>query len=151
MEGHTAEVNSVAFSPNGEQIVSGSGDKDIRIWDITCCSETPTSAVSASTAESSSSIVSDPATHDMLIWERLSPQQLSHLWIPQTDGWLVVGGYPDIRLFWYPPELHHTLPTPPCVQISSTSSQTHLKLEHHSLGPTWHSITFPPEVISSGD
>jgi WD40 repeat protein len=31
--GHTAGVNSVAFSPDGQHIVSGSRDKTLKIWD----------------------------------------------------------------------------------------------------------------------
>jgi WD40 repeat protein len=30
--GHTVRVNSVAFSPDGQHIVSGSDDKTIRVW-----------------------------------------------------------------------------------------------------------------------
>lgn len=32
LEGHTDSVNSVLFSPNGKNIVSGSSDKTIKIW-----------------------------------------------------------------------------------------------------------------------
>ena len=31
--GHTGEVNSISFSPDGQTIVSGSSDRTIRIWD----------------------------------------------------------------------------------------------------------------------
>jgi WD40 repeat protein len=33
LEGHIAGVRSVAFSPDGKQIVSGSGDTTVRRWD----------------------------------------------------------------------------------------------------------------------
>ncbi len=34
LEGHTSLITSVMFSPNGEQLASGSGDNTIRLWNV---------------------------------------------------------------------------------------------------------------------
>ena len=36
LTGHTSGVRSVAFSPDGSQIVSGSGDGTCRVWEVSC-------------------------------------------------------------------------------------------------------------------
>jgi len=33
LRGHTDYVHAVAFSPDGTQLVSGSGDSTVRVWD----------------------------------------------------------------------------------------------------------------------
>ena len=33
LKGHTDMVISVAFSPDGKRIVSGSGDQTVKVWD----------------------------------------------------------------------------------------------------------------------
>ena len=38
---HRSSVDSVAFSPDGKTIVSGSGDKSIKVWDAGACALTP--------------------------------------------------------------------------------------------------------------
>ena len=33
-QGHTGEVTSVAYSPDSTQVVTGSADKTVRVWQV---------------------------------------------------------------------------------------------------------------------
>jgi WD40 repeat protein len=34
LQGHTGNVYSIAWSPNGKTLASGSGDRTVKLWDI---------------------------------------------------------------------------------------------------------------------
>ncbi|KAJ7696281.1 hypothetical protein B0H17DRAFT_1054077 [Mycena rosella] len=53
---------------------------------------------------------------------------------------------PHHRLFWYPPDLHHTVLVPPCLCLISTMAQTCLKFHTRTLGPDWQQIYHSPRT-----
>ncbi|KAF7374029.1 WD40 repeat-like protein [Mycena sanguinolenta] len=133
-------VLSVTFAPTGIHIMSGSTDSTIRLWDTRCNIQ---SVGLGTLVGSPTGNVSAGDSDGMRIWQTLTSDQLSCLWHPQENGWVVLSGHADIRLFWYPPEFHSTLPTLPCIQIISTRAQTQLAFDPHSLGLAWKSIFSP--------
>ena len=34
LKGHSDDVNSVAYSPDGKHVVSGSDDRTVKVWDV---------------------------------------------------------------------------------------------------------------------
>jgi WD40 repeat protein len=55
-KGHTNDVNSVAFSPDGKYIICGSRDTAIRVWDARKCN-TVSAHFKAQTIEASDDIL----------------------------------------------------------------------------------------------
>ena len=42
LKGHTGEVSSVAFAPDGKTLATGSWDQTVKVWDITTGKELAT-------------------------------------------------------------------------------------------------------------
>ncbi|KAJ7205057.1 hypothetical protein GGX14DRAFT_459200, partial [Mycena pura] len=124
LEGHSDSVWSVAFSPDGTQIVSGSGDETVQIWDALSSSPNP----SILQVQSNNITASRSSSLPM-------PQQ-SQSWTVHHDGWIC--DLSQKHLFWYPPEISSTIVSPHCLVNICAKGKTHLNLDPARLGCNWH-------------
>jgi len=82
-EGHTGGVTSVAFSPDGKQIVSGSHDRTLRLWDVTSDQHTGFSlrghsnyVNSVAFSPDGKMIISGSFDHTLRLWDAHSGQPI---------------------------------------------------------------------------
>lgn len=93
--GHKEVVNSVAFSPDGKRLVSGSGDKTVKVWDATTGQEVMTltghtgGIYKVSFNHDGTRIVS--ASKEVIVWDAATAQK----------KWTRIGGIvafsPDLK------------------------------------------------------
>ncbi|CAE7073902.1 unnamed protein product [Rhizoctonia solani] len=103
-EGHTDYVNSVAFSPDGKSVVSGSSDKTVRTWSAQSSSPIGEPLRGHGNAVQSVSyyplgnlIASGSTDHTIRLWEPSTGQQLGDAF-KGDHTFLSVASSPDAKL-----------------------------------------------------
>ncbi|CAE6422052.1 unnamed protein product [Rhizoctonia solani] len=115
-EGHCELVWSVAFSPSGTHIVSGSHDGTIRFWDI------KDAATIASGQSAGTNAIADE-------------------WELDLDGWIKQGS--DL-LLWVPHEVARSLLTPHCSSVITSSGPLRVDFNRKlKLGTSWKDCHIP--------
>ena len=108
--GHTAQVNSVAFSPDGTKIVSGSDDQTVRVWD----------AESGSMILGLGPLLRHPSSVTSVAFSANGTKILSHSYRGVRHVWDAYSGLPDDTLDLQSrslacmpvASLDHTVPSP---------------------------------------
>ncbi|KAG6826028.1 hypothetical protein H0H92_001386 [Tricholoma furcatifolium] len=110
LQGHTASVNSVAFSPDGTQIVSGSHDYSVRVWDASTGEQVqelqgPNNAVyCVAFSPNGTQIASGSSDKSVRVWVASTGEQVRKLqghthWVTSVaflpDGTQIVSGSHD--------------------------------------------------------
>jgi WD40 repeat protein len=150
-------VLSVAYSPNGQYIISGSSDKTIQIWDaktsatigwpleghtesVQSVAYCPDGQHIASVSSDHSIHVLDESPHRSVQPPSSNPIQPPFHAQPDPKGWVrdLEGGL----LYWVPPDCRVGLHSPALLAIPLTSSirQVSLDFEDFVFGTSWTQI-----------
>ncbi|NWJ96398.1 MAG: hypothetical protein HXX20_11505 [Chloroflexi bacterium] len=85
LRGHSASVNSVAFSPDGKTLASGSLDKTIILWDVTTHNQLATlkghsdSVYSVAFSPDGKTLASGSVDNTIILWDVTTHNQLATL------------------------------------------------------------------------
>jgi hypothetical protein len=115
---------SVAFSPDGIHIVSGSFDQTIQVWDA------HTSSAVTEPSESTVISVNDSPLSYHVPSDILSTGQFKF----QQDGWIISHNVP---FFWVSPQFHTQMPYPCNTLVIGPHGATFIDYHPLFIGKTW--------------
>jgi WD40 repeat protein len=126
-KGHTGPVTSVAFSPDGKRIVSGSADKTIRVWNVETYEIEPTSKGYLNETRNTQVSSKMDLCFDPMLTSFKDDSML-------VNGWII--GPNEELLFWLPPSLRARLWWPRNTAVISKVS-TKLDFTSFCHGNSW--------------
>ena len=170
LQGHTHFVTSVAFSPDGNQIVSGSWDWSVRVWDAKTGEQLRelqghTNYVkSVAFSPDGKQIVSGSVDQSVRVWDihAITSEQLRELhscshdgnrnqpspmnssldfsFVVNKNGWILCD---TKHLIWIPPTIHNVLYHPYNTLIISRNGSAIVSFANSKLGHSWHECYTP--------
>ena len=157
LKGHTMRVWSIAYSPDGWCIISGSDDMTIRIWDamtgtavrnyseghtseMTSIAHSPEGHHIVSAPSGETTHVSDSLPHVSIPFSSPNPIHPMLCSQPDTNGWVLdpEGGL----LYWVPPDCRRGLHSPALLTIPLTSNIRSVSLDftEFAFGTSWTQV-----------
>ena len=141
LHGHTDHIRSVAFSPDGRHIVSGSDDMTIRVWDAQTDNQLGDNSESSTKFSlinfSSSNAYALQHAQSLFIDVPLDTgkdcRDLIHF---QNDGWIM--GPNERLLLWIHPFYHSSFHDTLWTNLIIPKGYVELDLSKMRHGPTWH-------------
>jgi WD40 repeat protein len=146
LEGHTAAVNAVLFSPDGALILSASGDRTIRMWDarnegrhVRILEGHLGPVQSIAFSPDGARMVSGSRDRAIRIWD-MHPRDsddgnASEDWRLRDDGWMV--DHDEKPLLWVPADLRTGLLWPRNTAVIHTQGSLQLDFTGRAMGHRW--------------
>ena len=155
LQSHTSSVNSVAFSPDGRHIVSGSRDQTIRVWDAQTGGQVGN--LLQGHTDSVNSVAFSPDGRHIVSGSRDQTIQISDT---QTDGQVrnpLQGHTDSVKSVAFPPDGRHIVSGSEDQTIQVWDAQTLDVQEGHLFqghAPSVSPVSFPPDgshIVSGSD